>query len=487
MAINGLYVTFALYLIAMVLVGIALCGKSKSTADYFLGGRGLGSWVTALSAQASDMGGWLLMGLPGAMFVFGLGEFWVGIGLFFGTMLNWMLVASRLRRYTERVGAITVSGFLTRRFRDPSGLLRTMSGLVTLLFFTIYVTAGLVSVGKLFNMLFHIDYRAAVVIGGAVILFYTVAGGYFAVCWTDVIQGMLMLLGIVVVPTVAICANGGLAAAVAAGAGKDLSLFPSATNGLTWLKIASMSAWGLGYFGMPHIICRFMSIRSSKLIPRAMAVALTWLTFSMVAVVGIVFAAWMTLPNDLGEQEAEKIFIMLTQNTFSPWLGGIMLAAVMAAIMSTIDSQTLIAGSTLFEDFYSRIIRHNVSLAEAFWVSRISVLIIAATATGLALFEPRTIFSIVEYAWSGFGAAIGPVVIMALYSRRTTWLSASIGMFVGAAVMLIWHKLGLHVYMYQIVPGFVANFIVMLLIDTFRPQRDSEVLAEFDDVNGRKL
>ncbi len=473
------FVSFSVYMLFMVGIGMFFCNKNETINEYLLGGRGIGSWVTALSAQASDMSGWLLMGLPGAIYLGGMGDVWVAIGLWAGTWLNWAFVAPRLRVYTEKTSALTISSFFAERFKDPSGLLRLVSALIILLFFTIYAASGLMAAGKLFDSMFKIDYQSAVLIGSLVILLYTVMGGYMAVCWTDLIQGTLMFCSIIVVPMIAIAKNGGIDPVFQAAMSEKLSLLPSENNNLTLITIISCAVWGLGYFGQPHILSRFMSIRSVKILPRTTAIAMSWVTISLLFAVVIGFVGKAIYPNLTGGNQ-EKIFIYMIQDNFAPWLGGIMLAAIMAAIMSTIDSQLLVSSSALTEDFYRRVVRRTASTKEAVFASRAFVLFITIIATVIALFPSDTIFNVVKFAWGGFGAAFGPVVLMALYSKKTTWLSALLGMIVGSAVMITWYMLGLNKYMYEILPGFIANFIVISLVNVLHSQKDTEILGQFE-------
>lgn len=477
--VPGTLFAFIGYLILMVVIGSIFCKKSKTLDDYLLGGRGMGSWVTALSAQASDMSGWLLMGLPGAIFLGGMADAWVAIGLWLGTLLNWLLIAPRLRVFTAKTNSLTLSSFFAERFRDPSGSLRVVSSLIILLFFTIYAASGMVAAGKLFNSMLHIDYKVAVLIGAAVVLAYTLLGGYLAVCWTDLIQGLLMFVAIIVVPMVALQAGGGIDNVIEACSGKGLSLFPGEGSTLTWLGIVSCAVWGLGYFGQPHILSRFMSIRSVSLLPRTTTIAMVWVTLSLLGAVAVALTA-MPIYKALPETEAENIFIYLISDFFNPWVGGILLAAIMAAIMSTIDSQLLVTTSALTEDFYLRVIRRNASMTESVWVSRGFVVLITIIATLIALFPNDTIFNIVKFAWGGFGAAFGPLVIMALYSKKTTWKAALAGMVTGTVVMMVWYFLGWNKYMYEILPGFAANFIVIFAVNAFVKQDNPEIADEFD-------
>ena len=485
MVINPTYVMFGVYLLVMIAIGCIFATKIKSTAEYFLGGRGVGAWVTALSAQASDMSGWLLMGLPGAIYVAGLGKSWVAIGLAVGTILNWLFIAPRLRIYTEKTNAVTLSTFFENRFRDRLGLLRALSGIVILFFFTIYCASGLVSCGTLFDSVFGIPQGTSILIGMFVILIYTVLGGYLAVCWTDLIQGALMFFAIIIVPVAAyfyIRNNMEPGTLSNAFGEKSLSLIPPDTYGLgAVLAIITSAVWGLGYCGQPHILTRFMSIKSAKLLPRSTIIATIWVVISLAAAVVIGFLAKPIFPG-LDEKASEKVFIKLINFLCDPWIGGVLLAAILAAIMSTIDSQLLVSSSALTEDFYKKYLRKKASVKEAVWVSRGFVVLIIMIATAIAFRSNKTIFDIVEFAWGGCGATFGPVVIMALYSSRTTAKSAFIGMSVSFVVLLAWYFTGLNEYMYEILPGFVAGLVTMIIVNQIAPQKDPEILAEYDEM-----
>lgn len=485
MVINPTYVMFGVYLLLMITIGCIFVTKIKSTAEYFLGGRGVGAWVTALSAQASDMSGWLLMGLPGAVYMAGLGESWVAIGLAVGTILNWIFIAPRLRIYTEKVNSVTLSTFFENRFREKSGILRTLSAIVILGFFTIYAGSGLVACGKLFNVMFGLKYEIAVLIGMAVVLLYTILGGYLAVCWTDLIQGALMFFAIIIVPVAAyfyIQNNMEPGTLSNAFGDNSLSLIPAGTSGTVALfAIISSAVWGLGYCGQPHILTRFMSVKNAKLLPRSTTIATIWVVISLAAAVVIGFIAKPIFPG-LDKNASEEVFIKLIGFLCNPWIGGVLLAAILAAIMSTIDSQLLVSSSALTEDFYKKFFRRSASVKELVWISRISVLLITILATTLALAPNDTIFGIVKFAWGGFGAAFGPVVIMSLYSRKTSSVSAIAGMLAGSIVMLVWYFTGLSVYMYEILPGFVAGLIVMFIVNQIAPQKDAVILAEYDEM-----
>jgi len=443
--------------------------------DYLLGGRNMGPWVTALSAQASDMSGWLLMGLPGVVYLWGLPKVWNAIGLFAGTILNWKLVATRLRVYTQNTNTITLPCFFEARFGDPTGLLRVVSAIIILIFFTVYTSSGLVATGKLFESIFNVNYKAAVIVGGGIIIAYTFLGGFLAVCWTDLFQGMLMVLAVVVVPAIAYFDIGGIAEIKSAMVLKKVSFSLMPREGaLGVLAVISMMAWGLGYFGQPHILARFMSVKSIRKLSESMTIAVVWVFISLCGAVVVGFIGIAMFEN-LAAGEEEKVFIYMIGEVLGPWAGGVMLAAVLSAIMSTIDSQLLVSSSALSEDFYQKAIKKDASEKEIMLVSRICVIIISAMALLLALRE-GTILEIVSYAWGGFGAAFGPLVLFALFSRRTTWQSALAGLVVGTVVLVIWKQVGLGKFMYEIVPGLIANSLTIFLVNMVIEQKDRTVL-----------
>ena len=475
-------ITFVVYFIVLLGIGLYFYRKSVSIEDYLLGGRGMGEWVTALSAQASDMSGWLLMGLPGAIYLGGISNTWIATGLFIGTVLNWKLVAGRLRIYTEKTNTITLPCFFEERFRDPTGLLRTVSAIIILIFFAIYASSGLVAAGKLFEAIFDINYQVAVIVGGVVIIAYTFLGGFLAVCWTDLFQGSLMVLAIIIVPALAYFDVGGMEVIRAKMMAKSIStsLIPLGSN-FPLLAIISASAWGLGYFGQPHILARFMSAKSLSKLKESSRIAIVWvfLSLSGAVVVGLIGIGMF---DNLTGGEEEKVFIYMIRRLFNPWLGGIMLAAILSAIMSTIDSQLLVSSSALAEDFYQKAIKKSASQREVIIVGRICVIIISAVALVLALKPNDTILGMVAYAWGGFGAAFGPLVLFALFSRKTTWVSALAGMVIGTVVLVVWKQLGLDSYMYEIVPGFAVNCITILTVNIFAGQKNEHVLRGYDEV-----
>ena len=474
-------ITFIVYLVMLMAIGVYFYRTTANLEDYLLGGRGLGRWVTAFSAQASDMSGWLMMGLPGAVYLTGMPAAWIAIGLFIGTALNWRLVAARLRVYTQITGSLTLASFFEERFGDPSGLLRTITALITLIFFTIYASSGLVASGKLFESMFHMDYTTAVVLGGAFIITYTFLGGFLAVCYTDLLQGALMVIAIVVVPAVGCHMAGGPAeiASTMAVRGIPVGLVPA--GGLSVLAIISAAAWGLGYFGQPHILTRFMGIRSGSEVPAATAIALVWVAVSLAGAIAVGLIG-IPLFEGLSGGDEEKVFLRMIDTVLAPWVRGVMLAAVLSAIMSTIDSQLLVSSSTLTEDFYKKAIRPDASEREMMFVGRASVIIISVIALLLALRPGNTILGLVAYAWAGFGAAFGPVVLAALFSRRTGWRAALAGMVTGTVVLVVWKSLGLGAVLYEIVPGFAANLAAILIVDRMSPGSDERAERRFDEV-----
>lgn len=476
------YATFAIYFLILIYIGIHFYFRSKKIEDYLLGGRGMGSWVTALSAQASDMSGWLLMGLPGAIYLSGISNMWIAVGLVIGTFLNWYFVAARLRLYTGETGSMTLSSFFGSRFRDPSNSLRVISSIITLLFFTVYAAAGLVSAGKLFEEMFQIDYTLSVVIGMSVMIIYTLLGGFFAVSWTDFFQALLMIFAIVILPIIAYN-NITTEQMVTAFENKvnAFNFLPEGTTFAVILGLLSTLAWGLGYFGQPHILVRFMSVKSIKHIPRSITIALIWVIISLTGAVIIGLLAVPIFPS-LPKGQEEKVLIFMIVEYVSPYFVGVLLAAILAAIMSTISSQLLVCSSTLTEDIYANVIIKNASNSKLLLMSRLNVVIISLIALVLSLDTDSNIFKLVTFSWGGFGAAFGPLVLMSLYSKKTTWYSALSGMIVGTVVMLSWYFSGMNQYLYEIVPGFVANLITILLINKFSPNKNQEILDEYDRV-----
>ncbi|WP_300359327.1 sodium/proline symporter PutP [Fusobacterium sp.] len=459
-------VTFGIYLIFLMGVGVYFYKKTTSSEDYIIGGRGLGSWVTALSAQASDMSGWLLMGLPGAVYLSGMSQIWVIVGLALGTYLNWRFVATKLRVQTEETDTMTIPNFLSKKLGDEKGYIRIFSAMVILFFFTIYSASGLVAAGKLFESILGIDYKVAVLIGGFTIIFYTFMGGYLACCWTDFFQGGIMFFAIIVVPAVAYFHGGGIDGIEMAMQTRNISLRIFNGGGTAEiLAMISSIAWGLGYFGQPHILVRFMSVKSIKELVKARRIAMIWVVISLIGAiaVGITGIAVFTSVSELNG-DSEKIFIYLIAKLFNPWVGGVLLAAILSAIMSTIDSQLLVSSSTLTEDFY-RYIKKDASEKEKIWTGRIGIIVISVVAYALALNPSAKVLSMVAYAWAGFGGVFGPAVLMTLYSKKLHWKSVFTGMIAGTITIILWKHLGYGEYLYEIIPAFIFNGAVIYIAE----------------------
>jgi sodium/proline symporter len=475
----GTISAFVIYLVGMLAIGFICWRMTSNLSDYIPGGRGLGPGVAALYAGASDMSGWLLLGLPGAMYASGMNQIWIAVGLVIGAYLNWQFVARRLRVYTEIAeDSLTIPDYLENRFHDRSHLLRIVSAVVILLFFTFYVSAGLVGGATLFEHTFGLSYETALWLGVIVIVSYTFLGGFLAVSWTDFFQGLLMFFALIIVPVIAIGAVGGWSATtevVGATEGTDNDVFKD----MTTLGIISLMAWGLGYFGQPHILVRFMAVRSPADVPTARLINMVWMVFGLYGAIftgyaGIAYFADAPLDNP------ETVFIQFTQVLFNPWVAGFLLAAILAAIMSTIDSQLLVCSSALTEDFYKSLFRRNATDAELVWVGRLSVVGIALVATFLAYARDSTVLDLVAYAWAGFGAAFGPIVILSLFWRRLTRNGAVAGMVLGAITVVVWKQLQGGIFdLYEIVPGFILCALAAVVV-SLAEQPDPEVTVEFE-------
>lgn len=470
------FITFGGYLLFLIGVGVYFYGKTSSSEDYMIGGRGVGSWVTALSAQASDMSGWLLMGLPGAVFLTGLSQIWVVIGLTVGTYLNWKFIAPKLRVKTEEVDALTIPTFLERELKDESGMIRKILSVSTLFFFTVYSSSGLVAAGKLFESILGIDYKIAVLIGAVTIVCYTFMGGYLASCWTDFFQGVLMFAAIISVPLAAYFNVGGIDNISSAMdlKGITLDIFTVGGKHIGIAGILSSLAWGLGYFGQPHILVRFMSIRSVHELKKSRMIAMIWVIISLIGAISIGFVgiALFDSVSDLGG-DSEKIFIYMIQRLFNPWVAGIMLAAILSAIMSTIDSQLLVSSTTLTEDFY-KYINKDASDRKIMWIGRACVMGIAILALLLALNQNSQVLSLVSYAWGGFGVVMGPAIISVLYMKNVNSKSVLAGIITGLLTFAFWKIFNLDNVIYELLPGFIVNFTTIIVMEKFVVKRAME-------------
>ncbi|WP_099157690.1 sodium/proline symporter PutP [Virgibacillus ndiopensis] len=500
-------ITFLVYLVGMLVIGLIMYFRTKNLSDYVLGGRGLGPGVAALSAGASDMSGWLLLGLPGAIYTSGFGGAfggWMAIGLAVGAYLNWQFVAKRLRVYTEVSNdSITLPDFLENRFKDKSHVLRVISALVILLFFTFYTSSGMVAGATLFEASFGLSYQSALWIGALVVVSYTFLGGFLAVVWTDFFQGILMLIALIVVPIRALNEIGGWDAAVQAvgeinPAHLDMMAGLGTFAGV--IAIISGAAWGLGYFGQPHIIVRFMALKSYKDVPKAKFIGTTWMILGLYGAIftgfiGIAFISTQDVGilSDFGIEvvtengvqmldNSEVIFIAFSQLLFDPIIAGILLAAILSAIMSTIDSQLLVSSSAVAEDFYKAILRKKASDKELVWIGRIATIIIALIATLIATNPESSVLDLVSYAWAGFGAAFGPIILLSLFWKGITRNGALLGIIVGAVTVIVWGDFlsGGIFDLYEIVPGFILNLIVAVIV-SLMGSPSSEIEAEFDE------
>ncbi|MDN6180585.1 MAG: sodium/proline symporter PutP [Halomonas subglaciescola] len=486
----GVWISLFIYFALMIGIGFYAMRRSTSTSEgYILGGRSLSPPVAALSAGASDMSGWLLMGLPGAMFVSGFGSAWIGIGLFVGAFANWVLVAPRLREQTVHYGnAITIPEFLANRFPTQAIPLRTVSAIVIVVFFAVYTASGLVAGGKLFDSAFSSvisiggmsDYSVGIIITLGVVLVYSVIGGFLAVSMTDFVQGCIMMLALVIMPIVVLYGEGGGGISQAAEILNETDpTLLSWTQGLTFIGWLSAVTWGLGYFGQPHIIVRFMAIRSLKGVPTARNIGMSWMFISLVgagsmAMLGRAYA----VRNGMDVEDPETIFIILAELLFHPLITGFLYAALLAAVMSTISSQLLVASSSLTEDFYRLFLRKEASEKEAVTVGRISVVLVGLVAAVIASNPDSQVLGLVSNAWAGFGAAFGPLILLSLMWPRTNGAGALAGMVVGALTVIIWISLGWNASfmggsgIYEIIPGFIAAFIATMVVSSMTADAD---------------
>ncbi len=494
------------YFSVIIGVGYYFFNKSSDNSEFILGGRTLNPYVTALSAQASDMSSWLLMGLPGAILIAGLGEIWLGIGLAIGTYFAWLLVAKRLRVYTEvSNNSLTLSSFFSNRFRDEKGYLRDISAIIILVFFTIYIASGLVGAGKVFHLVFEdVSSNTAIVIATVVIVIYTFLGGFKAVCWADFLQGMLMILALVIVPIAAICTLGGWGGVThvwdtvtSLDTSNFTDLFYSSGDKIKVLTILSLLAWGLGYFGMPHIIIRYTAIKRPNDLKIARRVAMIWLIICLAAttLVGLVGRAWLDGGyGQLIDGDAETIFIAMAGGLFATVIAGVVYSAILAAVMSTADSQLLVSSSAVSNDLYKRFAKKgkNLSDAQLMWFSRGVVAVIAVVAASLALSGNNSIMNLVSNAWAGFGAAFGPLVICALYYKKANSKGALAGMLTGFLTVIFWNTflvsngiIGNGKYMlfdtgvYELIPGFLLSLFLIIIVSHLTGGPEKEVLDEY--------
>lgn len=478
-------VAFVLYFGIVLGIGIYFYRRSKNVSDYFLGGRSLNSWVTALSAQASDMSGWLLMGLPGALYLSGLCEAWIAIGLGIGTYLNWLLVGARLRQFSYAAGdSITIPQYFQNRFKSTSAVVRVTCAVIIFVFFLFYTASAFSAGAKLFENVFGWNYTLSLTIGAVIILAYTFMGGFLAVSWTDFFQGILMLIAIIIVPIIAISRIPDFSIDTLRNAKDGFLSFTQGRN-YDFRKIISGLAWGLGYFGMPHILVRFMAIKSHKMIKQSRRIAMVWVVLSLIAAVFIGLVGFVYLNGQgvvLEAGASEYVFIELVKRLFPGFIAGILLSAILAATMSTADSQLLVTASAVSNDFYKVLIKKNASEKELMHVSRIAVLIIAVLAYLIALDPDSTIMGLVSNAWAGFGAAFGPAILFSIYWKRLTLKGVVAGMISGGVVVIAWLYVPFlaATELYALIPGFIISVlftVVVSLIDK-EPTQDVKQLFE---------
>lgn len=500
----GEVLAFVFYFVAMLGIGVFFFVKSKSSdeKEYFLGGRGMGPWVTAMSAQASDMSGWLLMGLPGSILAFGMGKAWIGIGLALGTIANWLFVAARLRRFSKAANdSITFPQYLSNRFLASNPALQVICAVIFLVGFTLYVASAFVAGANVFTAVFqNADYSLALAIFAVIVIIYTFLGGFKAVCWTDFFQGILMLVAVLAVPIVIVMTQNldHSALGVIEGYADKFNANPFTAS---WTDIASGLAWGLGYFGMPHIIVRFMSIKKASMVKKSATVAIIWVILSLGAVIIIAYLGRMLVGEELiVADKASTVFIRLSRLLFPGALGfiaGILMAAIIAASMSTADSQMLVASSAFTSDLYKPLIRKNASSKELLWVGRIVVLIVSVIAFFIALAidgdTGNPIMTLVDHAWAIFGAAFGPTVIMSLYWKRFNFAGAIAAILSGAGVVGFWLVIlpklaggateGLCFTLnkiYALLPGFIVSLIVGIIVSLITKTPSEDVMDLFD-------
>lgn len=501
-----------LYFVVVVLVGFVYAKRSNSSSEeYFIGGRGLGPWLTALSAEASDMSGWLLMGLPGVAYFTGASDaMWTAIGLAIGTYLNWKIVAKRLRKYSQVANnSITLPDYFSNRFHDKKNILMTISAIIILLFFCIYVGSCFVTCGKLFSTLFGLDYATMMVLGAIIVFLYTFVGGYLSVCTTDLIQGTLMFFALAIVFIGSVAQAGGIDNAVAflQGIPGFLSGTQIATpvidasgqqiveNGMPQfgeageyglITIVSCLAWGLGYFGMPQVLVRFMSVRHSDEIVKSRIIATTWCVVSLACAVCIGLVGRAVIPDAFATQAAaENVFIVLSEMMLPAFMCGLVVSGIFAASMSSSSSYLLISGSAVANNIYKGLINKNATDRQVMIAARITLVVVLLFGIVISLDENSSIFQVVSYAWAGFGAAFGPLMLMSLYWRRTNLQGAIAGMVVGAVMVLVWHNLiaplGGIFAIYELLPAFILSLVAIVVVSLATEPPSEEVTKEFDE------
>ncbi len=491
---------FVLYFVIVLAIGFYFFARSKGTGEkeYFLGGRSMGPWVTAMSAQASDMSAWLLMGLPGSILAFGLGQIWIGVGLAIGTILNWILVASRLRRFSKAANdSITLPQYLSNRFMSENHVLQVICAIIFLVFFTVYVASAFVAGSSVLTSVFpSLSTRVATTIFAVIIIIYTFLGGYRAVCWTDFFQGIMMLIALMAVPIVIVFTQD-LDTSLLSNVYTNLTdgtVYTFTTNAFSadWTEIVSGLAWGLGYFGMPHILVRFMSIKKPSMVKKSAIVASVWVVLSLTATIFVAYFGRMLVAEELLPAGLQKmVFIELARDLFPAFIAGLVMSAIIAASMSTADSQLLVASSSFTSDIYKPIFRKNASDKEMLWVGRVVVLIVAIIAFFIANSQgsgAQAIMDMVENAWAGFGSSFGPVIILSLFWKRTTYKGAVAGILGGAIMDIFWYfVLSTPTGVYELLPGFITGLVCCIVVSLIDKKPSDEIVALFNKATSKGI
>lgn len=487
-------IAMIVYLLLVIAIGLFYSRRNNKSEDFFLGGRSLGPWVTAMSAEASDMSSWLLMGLPGLAYLTGMGEAgWTAVGLAVGTYLNWKLVSRRLRRYSQISGnAFTLPDFFSNRFHDKKRILMSIAALFILIFFTVYTASGFVAAGRLFESIFGFDYVTMMIISAGIIVFYTTLGGFLAESSTDFIQGILMSISLVVILIAGTVYAGGVDVVVdrARSMPGFLDWFavhnPVENTAVPFraLSIVSTLAWGLGYFGMPHVLLRFMAIKDVNMLKKSRIIAVVWVFISLTAAVLIGFIGQAVFPGVFSGSDSERIFINLSTTLLPPILAGVILSGILAATMSTSDSQLLMTSSAISQNFFKGVLRKNASERQVMWVSRATVIIVAIAAAIIAVNPTGSIFKIVSHAWAGFGATFGPLMLCSLFWKRTTFKGALAGMLSGGVSAMLWprllYPLGGAFAIYELLPAFFISLIFIIVFSLADKKPSDEIVAEFE-------
>ena len=508
-------ITMICYMLAVIGIGFAFARRAnRSSDDYFLGGRTLGPWVTAMSAEASDMSGWLLMGLPGVAYWCGVADAaWTAIGLGLGTYINWLITSRRLRRYSEKANAITLPEFFSNRFHESGKVIMTIAALFILIFFTVYASSCLVTCGKLFSTLFGFDYVPMMIVGAVFVLLYTIIGGFLAESASDFMQAVVMIIALVIVVTVGCISAGGIDD-VLTNAGQIpgfLDFFGIATpvtdaNGVqqvvngapqfgeagtySALSVASCLAWGLGYFGMPQVLLRFMAIREERELTRSRRIATVWVVISLTVAVFIGIMGRQLFPSELTtSSDAENVFILLATRLLPPVIAGLVMAGILAATISSSDSYLLIAASAFAKNIYQGLVKKDASDKQVLWMSRLALLVICAIAIVIALDENSVIFTIVSFAWAGFGATFGPLMLFSLFWKRTNRAGAIVGMIGGGVMVFVWNllvrPLGGLWDIYELLPAFIFSSICIVVVSLLTKEPGREIQEEFEAVRSK--